>query len=81
MGQPDAWYLISEDEMTEHRNPMSLLKTCLKFGTYSIRCLKRFGRQRELSYLLKHHNFDIIGIQETKCSGNCTAANKWILIQ
>ena len=35
-----------------------------------MRGLKRFGRQCELSHLLEKHNFDILGIQETKCSGN-----------
>ena len=47
-----------------------LKKVRLNLGTYNIRGLKRFGRQSELSHLLEKHNLDIVGIQETKCSGN-----------
>ena len=39
-------------------------------GSYNIRGLKRFGRQTEMSYLLSQRSFDILGLQETKCTGN-----------
>ena len=47
-----------------------LRKVRLNLGTYNIRGLKRFGRQHELSHLIDPHRFDIVGIQETKCTGN-----------
>ena len=47
-----------------------LKKVRLNLGTYNIRGSKRFGRQSELSHLLEKHHLDIVGIQETKCSGN-----------
>ena len=47
-----------------------LKKVRLNLGTYNIRGQKRFGRQCELSHLLEEHNLDMVGIQETKCSGN-----------
>ena len=42
----------------------------LKICTYNIRGLKRFGRLHELSHLIRTSGCDIIGIQETKCTGN-----------
>ena len=64
---------LKSDPINMHKtvqDPILLRKTSLKFGTYNIRGIKRFGRHCELSHLLKQNNFDILGIQETKCSGN-----------
>ena len=52
------------------QDPISLKKISLKFASYNIRGLKRIGRHCELSHLLVQNHFDIMGIQETKCSGN-----------
>ena len=53
----------------------------LQFATYNIRGLKRVGRQAEISHLLSNYHLDIIGIQETKCSGNTlgTLASGYLL--
>ena len=59
----------SADQKAYHES-IPLKKVCLNLGTYNLRGLKRFGRQCELSHLLEKHNFYILGIQETKCSGN-----------
>ena len=52
-------------------HPVLKLQTLdLKVSTYNIRGLRRFGRQQELSHLLKQSKCSIIGLQETKSSGN-----------
>ena len=65
--------LASDNTPNRAENPQTLInyKTLkLQMGTYNIRGLKRLGRQTELSHLIDKHRFSIIGIQETKCSGN-----------
>ena len=56
------------NELTQES--ISLKRISLKFGSYNLRGIKRIGRQCELSHLLAENHFDILGVQETKCSGN-----------
>ena len=53
----------------------------LKVSTYNIRGLKRFGRHNEISHLIRQTNCSIIGIQETKSTGNTitTLADGYLL--
>ena len=50
-------------------NYLDSRKVQLRFASYNIRGIKRFGRQTELSHLLSHHKLDIIGIQQQLAHG------------
>ena len=57
-------------DLTAQLPIFNLRKNRFRIGTYNLRGLKRFGRQAEISHLLKTSNLDIMGLQETKTTGN-----------